>query len=51
MDRENVETATASLREGWHHTRCGPTVVIMAIEDEEEGRLWDEIAGLSGETA
>jgi len=48
MDRENVKTATPSLREGWHNTRCGPTVVIMAI-DEEEGRLWDELAGLTGD--
>lgn len=49
MDRDTVETAAAGPRDGWYNTRCGPTVVIMAIEDEDEARLWDEIARLAGD--
>lgn len=47
MDRNDVDNAAQRRPDGWLDTRGGATVVIMAIEDEEEGRLWDEIAGLT----
>lgn len=44
MDRENVATERG---EGWMHAGHGSTVVIMAMADEDEALLWDELAGLS----
>ncbi len=46
MDRQNVDV-TADRAEGWSPVPRNPTVVIMDMQDEEEERLWDEIAGLT----
>lgn len=46
MHRHDVDAAVEQA-EGWRATPRSPTVVIMDMQDEDEERLWDEIAGLT----